>query len=132
MSSVGETDRGRPVFDSHDVPKLKTSAAAVFSLIFGLSALICILSLIFSPAALPLALIGLVLGIVGMRKAKLPHVTGKGVAITGLVMSILTLLLVIAAFIGLAIVANSPGLVDQINQFYDQAQQNLPDELRAP
>jgi predicted PurR-regulated permease PerM len=132
MSSVGETDRGRPVFDSHDVPKLKTSAAAVFALIFGLSALICVLSLIFAPVALPLALIGLILGIVGIRKAKLAHVTGRGVAITGLVMSILALLLWIAAAIGLAIVANSPGLLDQVNQFYEDAQQNLPDELPAP
>ena len=63
----------------------KTSAAATFGLVFGLSALFCALTAILAPAAVLFGLIGLVVGLVGIKKGKLPHVTGHKLAIAGVI-----------------------------------------------
>ncbi len=48
----------------------KTSAAAVFALVFGLAALVCALTAILSPAAVVLAVLGLILAVAGLKMAK--------------------------------------------------------------
>lgn len=80
--------------DDHDVriEHAKTSAAATFGLIFGLSALILALSVLLSPVGLVLGIIGIVVAAFGIKMAGKPGVTGKAVAITGLVMSVLAVL----------------------------------------
>jgi hypothetical protein len=103
----------------------KTSAAAVFSLVFGLAALFCALTFILSPVAVLFGLIGLILGIIGLKKAKLVGVTGKGVAIGGLVTAVLGLLLGGAIVAGSAAFLSDEGRVGelrtQIDDFIDDA-----------
>lgn len=132
MTEVGRTDRHHTVYSSKDVPKLKTSAAATFALVFGLSALFSVLSLVLAPLALPFALIGLVLGLVGMRKARLPHVTGSGLAVTGLVMSVLTLLLIVAAAVGVFALKDNEAFIDELNQRIDSVSESVPTEVPSP
>jgi hypothetical protein len=103
----------------------KTSAAAAFSLVFGLAALFCALTFILSPVAVLFGLIGLVLGIIGLKKAKLVGVTGRGVAIGGLVTAVLGLLLGGAIVAGSAAFLSDEGRVGelrtQIDDFIDDA-----------
>ena len=111
----------------------KTSAAAVFSLVFGLAALFCALTAILSPAAVVFGLIGLVLGIVGLKMAKRVGVTGKGVAIGGLVTAVLGLLLGGAVIGGLSALVNDEQRLDQLQNQIDELRSDVPstDELRS-
>ena len=106
--------------------KHKTSAAAVFALVFGLAALFCALTAILSPLAVLFGLIGLVLGAVGLRKARRPGVTGKGVAVGGLVMSLLGLLLGAAVIAGLSVLINDEARLDQLQSRLDDLRNDLP------
>jgi hypothetical protein len=110
----------------------KTSAAATFALVFGLAALFCALTAILSPAAVVFGIIGIILGIAGIKMAKKTGVTGKGVAIGGLVTAILGLLLGGAVLAGAAAVVNDPARLDQLENFLDDARENAPStgELR--
>lgn len=110
----------------------KTSAAAVFALVFGLSALFCALTAILSPVAVVFGLIAIVLGVVGLKKAKLPRVTGRGVAIGGLVLGLLGLLLGGALIAGLTTVLNDQRQVDRIERRLDDLKENLPTEVPTP
>ena len=109
----------------------KTSAAATFSLVFGLSALFTVLLAVLAPIAIVFGLIGLILGVVGMKKTKDIDVTGKGLAIGGLVLSVLSLLLGIALLVGATIFVNSGGL-DAVEQRIQDARGELPDEIDVP
>ena len=104
----------------------KTSAAAVFALVFGLAALFCALTAILAPAAVVFGLIGIVLGIVGLKMAKRPGVTGRSVALGGLVTAVLGLLLGGAVLGGLAAVVNSDGQLDRITNQIDELRAKLP------
>ena len=68
-----------PVYEERIRPA-KTSAAAAFALVFGVSALLSVLTIIVGPLGIVLAIIGIILGIVGIRNARRVGVTGKGVA----------------------------------------------------
>jgi len=109
-----------------DLVPAKTSAAATFALVFGLSALFCALTAILAPAAVVFGLIGLVLGIVGIKKGKLPHVTGHKVAIGGLDTALLGLLLGGAVLGGAAALVNNESALDRITQKVDQLRADLP------
>jgi hypothetical protein len=109
-----------------DVRPAKTSAAAVFGLVFGLAALFCALTGILAPAAVVFGLIGLVVAIAGRKMARRPGVTGKGVATGGLVTAVLGLLLGAAVLAGLAAVVNNQSALDRISRYVDDARQNLP------
>jgi membrane-bound ClpP family serine protease len=117
--------------DAHLGP-FKTSAAATFALVFGLAALFCALTAILSPAAVLFGVIGVVLGIVGLAMAKRPHVTGKGVAIGGLVTSLLGLLLGGAVLAGAGVLVNDERRLDQLQNRVDDLRADLPStgELR--
>jgi len=110
----------------------KTSAAATFALVFGLAALFCALTAILSPAAVVFGIIGIVLGIVGLAMAKRPNVTGKGVAIGGLVTAALGLLLGGAVIAGASVLVNDEQRLDQLQNRVDDLRSNLPStgELR--
>ncbi len=115
--SLPETRPARPA---------KTSAAAVFALVFGLAALFCALTAILSPAAILFGVVGLVLAVVGLKMAKRQGVTGKGVAIGGLVTSLLGLILGGVVLGGLAAVVNNPAQLDRIQRYIDDARADLP------
>jgi hypothetical protein len=134
MSAYDSSDDRRTTRDSRDAGVAgspKTSAAAVFSLVFGLTSLFTALLALLAPVAVVLGLIGLVLGIVGIRKAKQINVTGKGVAIGGLVLSVIGLLLGIALLIGVTIFVNLVGL-DQLEQRIQDLRGQIPTELPEP
>ena len=104
----------------------KTSAAAAFALVFGVAALFCALTAILAPAAIVLGIIGLVLGIAGMKMAKRPGVTGRGVAIGGLVTAVLGLLLGILVTAGAAVIVNDDAQLDRITNQIDQLRDDVP------
>jgi len=107
-------------------PPAKTSAAAVFALVFGLAALFCALTAILSPAAVVFAVLGLILAGAGLKMANKPGVTGKGVAIGGLVTALLGLLLGGVVIGGLAAVVNDKTQLDRIQHYIDNARAKLP------
>ena len=104
----------------------KTSAAAVFALVFGLAALFCALTGILAPAAVVFGLIGAVLGVAGLKMAKRVGVTGKGVATGGLVTAVLGLLLGGGVLAGLAVAVNSDSNLNRISEFVDGARGSPP------
>jgi hypothetical protein len=110
----------------------KTSAAAVFGLVFGLAALFCALTGILAPAALLFGLIGLILAVVGLKMAKRVGVTGRGVAIGGLVTSLLGLVLGGVVLAGITAVVNDQKQLDRIQNYIDDARADLPssDEVK--
>ena len=114
--------------------KAKTSAAAVFALIFGLSSLIVAALVVLAPIAIVLGLIALILGFVGIRKGKAnldddTIVTGRGVAIGGLVLGLLGLLLSIAVIIGAAAFFTERANLDRLERGLQELQQEIPTEL---
>lgn len=109
-----------------DVKAYKTAAAAVFGLVFGVAALFCALTGILAPAAVVLGLIGIVLAAVGLKTSRRPFVTGHGVAVGGLVTSVLGLLLGAAVLVGVTAIVNDQGAVDRISRYVDKAKANLP------
>ncbi len=119
-------DAGDDYEDRRRVLPAKTSAAAAFALVFGLAALFCALTAILSPAAVVFAVIGIILGIVGMKMAKRPGVTGKGVAIGGLVTAVLGLLLGGAVLAGAAALVNDERRLDQLQQQIDKLRDSAP------
>ena len=113
-------DRGRKILPA------KTSAAAAFALVFGVTALFSALTAILAPVAVLLGLIGIVLGVVALKMVKRPGVTGKGVAIGGLVTAVLGLLLGAAVIGGAAVVVNDDAQLDQIQERIDDLRADLP------
>jgi hypothetical protein len=110
----------------HRVKPAKTSAAATFALVFGLAALFCALTAILAPAAVLFGIIGIVLGIAGLKMAKKLGVTGKGVALGGLITSVLGLLLGGAVMAGAAFLVNSPAGIDRAEAELEKLRNNLP------
>lgn len=115
--------------DDRHLPRAKTSAAAVFALVFGLSSLFCALALFLSPLAILFGLIAVVLGIVGLGKSRLPAVTGRGVAIGGLVLGVLGLLLGIAVVAGAASFLSNEANLDRIETQLQDLRDEIPTEV---
>lgn len=114
---------------SLDLRPAKTSAAAAFALVFGLSALLAALTGLLAPLAVLLGIIGIILGVVGMRMARRPGVTGRGVAIGGLTLAIIGLLLGAVVIGGVATVLNNDKAVNRIQQQLDKVKKDLPTKL---
>ena len=115
-----------PAVETRPARPAKTSAAAAFALVFGVSALFCALTGLLSPVALVLGIIGIVLAVVGLKMAKRPGVTGRGVAIGGLVTALLGVVLGGVVLAGLAAVVNDQSQLDRIQRYIDDARTNLP------
>jgi hypothetical protein len=129
-SRTGEVhDTSRPAERYEQRAKVlpaKTSAAAVFALVFGLAALFCALTAILAPAAVVFGLVGLVLGVLGRKMAGRPGVTGKGVALGGLLTALIGLLLGAAVIAGVSVLVNDEQQLDQLQTWIDDARQDLP------
>ena len=132
MSGTEQVVRPTGTHSEHTTTSAKTSAAAVFALVFGLAALFCALTGILSPAAVLFGIIGIVLGVVGLKMAKRVGVTGKGVAIGGLVTAVLGLLLGGAVIAGLSALVNDEQRLDQLQNRIDNLRTEVPStgELR--
>ncbi len=120
-----------PVYEERIRPA-KTSAAAAFALVFGVSALLSVLTVIVGPLGIVLGIIGIILGIVGIRNAKRVGVTGKGVAIGGLVLSVIALLLGVALAAGITFYLNDQRAVDRLEQQVENLRDQLPDNVNIP
>lgn len=94
----------------------KTSAAATFALVFGVAALLSVLTAILASVGLLLGIIGVILGIVGLMMSRRPGVTGRGVAIGGLVLSALAVLLGLALAAGISTFINNQQAVDRLEK----------------
>jgi hypothetical protein len=103
----------------------KTSAAATFSLVFGVSAMVCVLTAILSWAGIILGIIGIILGVVGLRMAARPGVTGRGVTIGGLVLSIIALILGLVFIAGVTTVLNNEGAVNRLQDQVDDLRSRI-------
>lgn len=112
--------------------KYKTSAAAAFALVFGILALFAGLTGLLAPIAILLGIIGVILGIVGMKRAGRPLKTGKGVAISGLVLSIIGLLLGVVITAGAVTVLNNRTAVNRIEKQLNKAKTKLPSPAASP
>lgn len=120
------TSRDTTSYESRPARTAKTSAAAVFALVFGLAALFCALTGLLAPAAIVFGIIGLVLAVVAFKKVKLPGVTGKGVAIGGLVTALLGLVLGGVLLGGAVALVNNQSQLDRIQRYIDNARADLP------
>jgi hypothetical protein len=120
-----------PVYEERIRPA-KTSAAAAFSLVFGVSALLSVLTLVLGPLGILLAILGIILGIVGIRNAKRVGVTGRGVATGGLVLSVVALLVAAALAAGVSLFINDEQAVDRLEQQVQQLRDQLPDDVNIP
>ncbi|SBT65928.1 hypothetical protein GA0070622_2943 [Micromonospora sediminicola] len=103
----------------------KTSTAAALALVFGVAALFSVLTAILAWIGVVLAIVGVVLGIVGLKMAARPGVTGRGVAIGGLVLSVIALLLGLALGAGISTFLNNEGAVDRLQQQVDDLRDRL-------
>jgi hypothetical protein len=125
---------GRPVAveERVAVKPARTSTAAAFALAFGVAAFVCVLIVILSPVGLVLGIIGLILGVLGVRAARRIGITGKGVAIAGIVLSALAIVISIAFAAGMVTVLNNDNAVDRIEQQIDKMRDKLPDHVEVP
>ncbi|MGN9775896.1 hypothetical protein ACTMS0_08960 [Micromonospora sp. H33] len=103
----------------------KTSAAATFALVFGVAGLFSVLTAVLAPVGVVLGIIGVILGIVALRMSRRPGVTGRGVAIGGLVLSALAVLIGLALGAGLTTVINNEAAVDRLQQQVDDLRDRL-------
>lgn len=110
----------------------KTSAAAAFALALGVAAFVLAITLLLAPIGLVLGIIGIILAIIGIRAAKKTGITGKGVAITGLVFSILAVLLAGTLAIGITTFLNNEGAVNRLEQQIQDLKDKLPDKVDVP
>jgi hypothetical protein len=91
-----------------------------------------VLTAILAPLALVLALIGVVLAAVGLRMARRPGVTGRGVAVGGMVLSVLTLFLSAALVVGVTTVLNDDRAVDRLEREVERLRDQLPQDVDVP
>ncbi len=79
-----------------------------------------------------LGVIGIVLGIIGIRAARKPGVTGRGVSIAGLVMSTLAVLLSVAALVGVTTFLNNESAVNRLEKQVENLRDDLPKDVNLP
>ncbi|SCG69542.1 DUF4190 domain-containing protein [Micromonospora halophytica] len=125
MTASSEPARGGRVRPMNAGTPAKTSAAATFALVFGVAALFSVLTAILAWIGLVLGIIGVILGIVGLKMSRRPGVTGRGVAIGGLVLSALAVLLGLALAAGITTFVNNEGAVDRLQQRVDDLRDKL-------
>ena len=107
--------------------KARTSAAAALGLVLGLTALFCVLSIVLSPLALLLGVVGILVSVLGLRNAGRTGITGRWLAVIGLLLSVGSLVLSLAALLGVTTVLNDRGAVDRIEQRLVDARDRLDD-----
>ncbi|HVQ87027.1 MAG TPA: DUF4190 domain-containing protein [Actinomycetes bacterium] len=124
--------RRRNRIDEKRVKPAKTSIAAVFALIVGLSAVYAVLTVLLSPVGLVLSLIGIALGIAGIRMTRQIGVTGRGVATSGLVLSVIALIGSIVLAAGVTTFLNDDAAVNRLENGVENMRQNLPQDVNIP
>lgn len=129
---LGGRGRGVEVEQRAVTKPARTSAAAVFALIFGVLALFSVLIVILAPVGLIFGVIGLILGVVGLRRARRQGITGKGVAAGGVVLSVVAVLLAVAFAVGVVTVLNNQSAVDRLQHQVQNLRDKLPAQVTVP
>lgn len=104
----------------------RTSTAATFGLIFGLTALLATLTVILVPLGIVLSIVGLFLGVLGFRHARRPGITGRTIAISGTLLSIVALILGIVLVSGAITALNNERAVNWMENQVQDLRNNLP------
>lgn len=124
---------GRDQYEQRVVTKpAKTSAAAAVSLVFGTSAVVCLLTLVLTPVAILLGLIAVALGVVGLRMARRRGVTGKAVALTGILLGLVATVMSLLVVAGVTTLLNNSSAVDRIERQVNELREQLPDSVDLP
>lgn len=123
-AGAGRRRNGRVPRPSGDA-RAKTSAAATFALVFGVAGLFSVLTAILAWLGLVLGIIGIILGIVGLKMARRPGVTGRGVSIGGLVLSILAVLIGLGLAAGITTFVNNENAVDRLQTQVDKLRDKI-------
>ena len=118
--------------DEHRIKPAKTSAAAVFALVFGLTALYAVLTVLLFPVGIVLAVIGLILAAVGLKVTKQVGVTGKGIAASGLVLSVIALIGAVVLAAGVTTFLNDEEAVQRLENKVNDLRDDLPDNVEVP
>ncbi len=79
-----------------------------------------------------LGIVGIILGFVGIRAAKKVGVTGRGVAIAGLVLSAVAVLLGALAAVGVTTLLNNESAVQRLETQVEKLRDNLPKDVDLP
>lgn len=90
------------------------------------------ITILLAPIGLVFGILGIILGVTGIRAAKKVGVTGKGVAITGLVFSVLSVLIAGTLAIGITTFLNNEGAVNRLEKQVEQLKDKLPDTVDVP
>jgi hypothetical protein len=124
---AGAPDRPVRARNARTGTAAKTSAASTFALVFGVAALVCVLTAVLSVVGLVLGIVGVVLGVVGLRMTRRPGVTGRGVAVGGLVLSVIAVLLALIAAAGVTTVINNQSAVNRLEGQVQDLRRELSD-----
>ena len=116
----------------HRIKRAKTSAAAATALAIGAAAFVLTLLVLFFPVALMLGVIGLLLAIVGFRATKKPGITGKAVALIGMLLSVVSIIFGAVYAAGVVTVLNDEAAVNRIEQQVQNLRDRLPNTVDVP
>lgn len=106
--------------------KARTSTAAAFALAISSAAAVLTLLAVFFPIAPILGVIGLLLGIVGIRAAKRPDITGRGVCVSAIVLSLFSIVMGVLFAAGVVTVLNDQNAVNRIERQVENLHDRLP------
>lgn len=127
-----EREGQQPLVEEHRIKPAKTSTAAVFSLVVGLTALYAVLTILLSPFGLVLSIVGLLLGYFGIRATRKMGVTGKGVAAAGIVLSLVALVGSILIAAGVTFFLNDDEAVQRFENGVENIRDDLPEDVDVP
>lgn len=127
----------RPVVDRPTVYEertrpARTSIAAASALAIGVAALVCSLVVILGPLGLVLGIVGVVLSIFGIRNGGKLGITGRGMAITALIVSIVAAVLGGLIVAGISTVLTDQNMVNRLENQLNQWKDSLPDSVDIP
>jgi hypothetical protein len=125
-------EEARPVVYEERTKPARTSIAAALALAIGVAALVCALVIVLGPIALIAGIVGVVLSIFGIRNGGRHGITGRGVAIAALIISLVAAVLGGAIVAGISTVLTDSAAVDRIENQLNQWRDNLPDNVNIP
>ena len=120
-------DRRTEVYERRVRPA-RTSTAATFGLLSGLTALLATLTVILAPIGVILSIVGLILSVLGFRSSRRPGITGRTIAISGMLLSSIALILGVVLVSGAITVLNDESAVNWMEDQVQELRNNLPSQ----
>lgn len=109
-------------YSTHGSSGAGSNAPAIAALITGIIALLLSWIPGINLLGFLLAIVAIVTGVIGMKKAGQPGGSGKGLAIGGLVTGILAILVTFLVYAGLAAIFNNADVQQQLEELEQQTQ----------